>query len=332
MPQVASGWIVLPILAVVAVGAFIWKKKRYVKVGCINRILFYPVKSLRGLEITEGKCTKLGLEVNGLLDRSFMIISEEDNKLISQREAPTLSLLTPKIVDSNLIISGPNVDPLTVKIESTPNKDDKIIECQVHGEVCYVVDCGEQASKWFQNFLKRPNIRLVHFFPDFPKRKFVQNHQFFKKLREKHPISLQDIATFHVMSQSSIDDLNSRLVEKQISFRNFRPNILVDGCAAPFAEDSWQYIKFGEEVEMENVFPITRCLMTTVDPDKGILTQKEPLTTLRKYRIPKDPKIIKILGSIPCFGTGCFVLKTGTIKVQDEIYATITRPLDTVQK
>ncbi|XP_042906862.1 mitochondrial amidoxime-reducing component 1 [Parasteatoda tepidariorum] len=332
MPQLWNGWIILPVLAVAVIGTLVWKKKRrvYEKVGYVSKMFFFPVKSIKGYEVTEGKCTKFGLEVNGLLERSFMLI-DENNVLLSQRQAPKLALLAPQIIDSKLIISGPDVDPLTVDIESSPKPGDKIIECQLHSDVVHVIDCGDKVAKWFQQYLKRPNIRLVRFFPENPKRNYVQNHPFYLNLRRKNPISLQDLSAFHVMSQASIDDLNLRIGEKKISVWNFRPSVLVDGCA-PYAEDSWEHMRTGKEAEMVNVLPITRCLLTTVDPETGILTSKEPLVTLRKYRIPKDPEMVKKTGSIPCLGSACFILKTGTIRVNDEIHATVTQPFTTIQK
>ena len=45
------------------------RKKNYVKVGKIGKLLFYPVKSLKAVEVTKGCCTKYGFEVGGFLDR-----------------------------------------------------------------------------------------------------------------------------------------------------------------------------------------------------------------------------------------------------------------------
>ncbi|XP_015929045.1 mitochondrial amidoxime-reducing component 1-like isoform X2 [Parasteatoda tepidariorum] len=334
MLQVSKSWIVLPLLTVIAVATFIWKKNRhtYVRVGRIKKILFYPVKSLKGIELSEAECTESGFVVHGLYERSFMLMTK-DLKLLSQCEAPKLSLLTPKFVDSKLVICGPNSDTLTLSIDSVPNKNHEIIEyCMKYrflGVISCVVDCGDHASRWFQSYLSMPDIRLVRFFPDFPKRNLTWIPSFFSKLKKINPKDLQDLAAVHLMSQSSIDDLNSRLVDRRVSHINFRPNILVDECA-PFAEDSWHYMKLGNQCEMERVIPVARCLMTTMEPEKGILTQNEPMVTLRKYRIPRDPKILQITGAIPCFGQACFLLRTGTIKLQDDIFATITKPFDTV--
>lgn len=54
------------------------KKNNYEKVGKIYKLFFYPVKALKPIEVTKGRCTKFGFEVNGILDRyvhfSFIVV------------------------------------------------------------------------------------------------------------------------------------------------------------------------------------------------------------------------------------------------------------------
>ncbi|GBN41371.1 hypothetical protein AVEN_178430-1 [Araneus ventricosus] len=71
-----TAWIAAAV-AVSVVGVLLWKKNKrsFVKVGTIYKLYFFPVKSLRGIEVNEGKCTKLGFQVNGLLDRNVQICS-----------------------------------------------------------------------------------------------------------------------------------------------------------------------------------------------------------------------------------------------------------------
>ncbi len=67
-------------------------------------------------------------------------------------------------------------------------------------------------------------------------------------------------AAAHLLSLSSVDDLNARLRESGsetvVSVDNFRPNFVVSGCD-PHAEDDWDYVKIGTVV-MRRVRPCTR--------------------------------------------------------------------------
>ncbi|KFM81269.1 MOSC domain-containing protein 2, mitochondrial, partial [Stegodyphus mimosarum] len=322
-----TGILLLSAVALSAAGILIWKKKKrtYVKVGRIAKIIFYPVKSMKGLEITHGKCTGKGLEVNGLLDRSFMLIGG-DGVYISPGTAPSLTLLPPpQIQGKYLTISKPSGPDLKVEIKDSPTPEDKIIECRILEDTVKVVDCGDEAAAWFQEYLEIPGVRLVRYFPSLSPRKYLKQNPYEKQLKAKHPIALQNKTAIHLMSQASIDDLNSRLGEdNKVSFLNFKPNILVEECGA-YDEDSWKYIKFESGAELVNWELNARCLQTTLKPDTGVLTYKEPLVTLRKYRIPKDPEVVKKTGELPCLGIRCVVPKSGNIYLNEDIFAVVSK-------
>lgn len=71
MQKLTVSWIVASALLISAAGVLLWRKKKrsYVPVGKIKKLFFYPVKSLKAVEVESGICTKLGFVVNGLLDR-----------------------------------------------------------------------------------------------------------------------------------------------------------------------------------------------------------------------------------------------------------------------
>jgi uncharacterized protein YcbX len=58
----------------------------------------------------------------------------------------------------------------------------------------------------------------------------------------------------------------------------FRPNIVL-GNSEPDAEYGWKRLGMGE-AELEIVKPCARCVMTTIDQERGVKTGKEPLATL----------------------------------------------------
>ena len=62
----------------------------------------------------------------------------------------------------------------------------------------------------------------------------------------------------------------------------FRPNIVIDECRA-YDEDKWKRIRIGDTI-FRAAGPCPRCIMTTVDPELGTRTGKEPLATLSEYR------------------------------------------------
>jgi len=44
-----------------------------------------------------------------------------------------------------------------------------------------------------------------------------------------------------------------------LTFRNFRPNIVVKGCNKPFEEDTWKKIVIGDGTNDNLFFVVVRC-------------------------------------------------------------------------
>ena len=68
--------------------------------------------------------------------------------------------------------------------------------------------------------------------------------------------------------QASLNDLNQRL-DAPISMNRFRPNIVLDGEQAPWAEDEWGkrnirvQLKQGDAVDLELCKPCSRCTVSS---------------------------------------------------------------------
>ncbi|WKX75303.1 MOSC domain-containing protein [Zobellia laminariae] len=74
--------------------------------------------------------------------------------------------------------------------------------------------------------------------------------------KENDFISFSDISPIHLISEESLNDLNSKL-ESPVTIQNFRPNIVVSGCAA-YEEDNWSSITIGDcEFEVTLKTPIS---------------------------------------------------------------------------
>lgn len=85
-----------------------------------------------------------------------------------------------------------------------------------------------------------------------------------------------------------------------------------------YAEDSWDELLIGD-VELKRVMACSRCILTTVDPDTGLMNRKEPLETLKSYR-QCDPAEQKLYGKSPLFGQYFVLENPGTVKVGDPVY------------
>jgi hypothetical protein len=97
--------------------------------------------------------------------------------------------------------------------------------------------------------------------------------------RPADQVGFADGFPFLLISQASLDDLNTRL-EQPVSMPRFRPNLVVTGCE-PYAEDNWRAIRVGP-LSFRVVKPCSRCTIPTVNPETGV-AGREPLRTLARY-------------------------------------------------
>lgn len=302
-------------LVVGTVGATLWwlknRSAKYLKVAKVKRIFIYPIKSIMGLEITTAHCTVEGPVYDLLKDRTMMLV--KGDYFVSQREEPSLALVQMTYKDGKLTLTADAMKPLVVDAVDPDASSKPYFMVKVRGNEYKAVQVSPEGTKWFRQFLKQDDIRLVRILQD--------DENIARGARGAMPVAFQDSASFHVCSVESLKDLNSRKPEGdgvEITERNFRPNFLVEGCDA-FAEDHWTRIKLGD-AEISFLERCTRCILTTVNPDTGIQL-REPLKTLRTYRLDRSDIGKKKYKLHPLFGVRQFLLKDGHVSVGDDVYA-----------
>nr|XP_060610209.1 mitochondrial amidoxime reducing component 2-like [Anolis sagrei ordinatus] len=279
-------------------------------VGTVSGLFVYPIKSCRGVAVERAQVTELGLRSGDLRDRCWLVI-KEDGHMVTARQEPRLVLISITNENGCLHLSAPEMEDL--HIPATLSIKNSVHNCRIFGTDIQGRDCGEEAAQWINTFLKSESYRLVHFEPNMTPRK---SKDLVDPFRPSDKIAYPDLGPVMVLSEASLEDLNSRL-DKKVQIRNFRPNILVTGCG-PHEEDTWDEIVIGD-VEMKGAMACPRCIFTTIDPDTGVMDRKEPLETLKSYRLC-DPSEQHIYKSHPLFGWYFGVDKTGTIQVGDLVY------------
>jgi uncharacterized protein len=160
-------------------------------------------------------------------------------------------------------------------------------------------DEGNAVAAWLGEHLRR-DVRLVRFDDSRPRRTdpdWSQGLDGRSAFSDGYPVL--------VLSQASLDDLNTRL-PAPLPMDRFRPNVVLQGCV-PYAEDSLQELA-GDEVKLRLVKPCTRCSITTTDQSGGVPQGEEPLRTLRSYRWHDGLRGVT-------FGQNAIVATTGTLAV-----------------
>jgi uncharacterized protein YcbX len=256
----------------------------------LSNLTYYPIKACCGFDVPESRVERMGLAN----DRCMMVVTPA-GEFLTQREHAKLALITPTLKNDSVRLSAPNFDSIQFAIQKsgTPMTVNIWKSKGVHA-----IDQGDESAKWFSDWLG-VSVRLVHV-----------DSKFKRKVNSDYAVSAEDHTGFAdgypilIISEASLQDLNSRLdASRPLPMNRFRPNIVVQNCE-PFAEDTWKRIRIGD-IEMALVKPCPRCVVTTIDK-QTLERNKEPLKTLAAYRKQKGGAM---------FGMNAIPLNEGEIKV-----------------
>ncbi len=238
----------------------------------ISELYIYPVKSLAGIKLNATKLSPFGLK----FDRRWMIV-DVTGKFISQRELAKMATIRTEILDGQLILSH-----LDSKIK-VPRVDDcsKEMLITVWDDTFQATHVSKQVDSWLSEVLQQ-DCQLVYM------QDGVQRQIDLDFAPEGQNVSFSDAYPLLVISQASLDDLNSRLKEP-VSINRFRANIVVSGTQA-FAEDDWQDLSING-IEFKAVKKCSRCIMPSINQQTGVQDQAKMLSVLSRYR--KEDKKIK---------------------------------------
>nr|XP_057933540.1 mitochondrial amidoxime-reducing component 1 [Doryrhamphus excisus] len=286
------------------------KPENRTRVGVVSQLFVHPLKSGKGVSVPLAECLKLGLKCGQMRDRHWLVVTE-DGHMVTARQQPRLVLVSLTCEGDQVCLNGPNMAELRFPVKQP---DKPIVDCRVFMGSIQGRDCGDEASGWLVGYLAAgKTFRLVHFEADMRARRAAEIEPLFPQHEE---VAYSDSGPVMLLSESSIKDLSQKL-DKDVTVERFRPNIVIGDCEA-FAEDSWEEIQIGS-VRLRRAMSCGRCVLTTVDPETGIITRKEPLETLKSYRLCK-PDEKHIYKSAPLFGQLLCVEKTGVMQVGDEVY------------
>ena len=234
-------------------------------------INLHPVKSTAIRPVPEAYVGRAGL----VGDREWMVV-DGAGKLVSAREVRELFGIvadTPATGGrADLRLSAPGHEAIEVALPTEGVRDiEMFTRVKMRGR-----PAGPEADAWLRRVLDRDDLSLVWC-----------HDPFRRVLDTKDGFTASDHATFQDESPISlITDASVAAIdswsEDTITARRFRPSLVVEGAEEAFAEDGWSEVGIGP-VRLRMISPISRCVMTTIDPEtleKG----KDPLRTLAAHR------------------------------------------------
>lgn len=258
----------------------------------LSEIYIYPVKSLGGIALKEAEVTDRGLKY----DHRWMVV-DQNNKFFTQRTHPQMALVAVDIKQDNLIFRNKkSSEQFEIKLDESDGKKLSVI---VWDDTVEALHVNSMIDEWLSQTL---NVKCKLVYMPFEANRYVD-----KQYAANNEItSFSDAYPFLIIGQSSLDDLNNRLMEK-VPINRFRPNFVFTG-GFPFEEDVMKKFKIGEVI-FYGVKPCSRCVVTTVNQDTAE-KKEEPLKTLSSYR-SFNHKVM--------FGMNLLHEGTGRVKVGDNL-------------
>jgi len=273
----------------------------------VTHLIFYPIKSCGGVQLQMARIGQRGLQAGAIGDRRWML-SDADGQMITQRQIPDLARVRVELVGSDALrVSGGGLEPVIVDPAEAGGERASVI---LHRREVVGHRPPAAVDEWFSRFLgqkvsllyqKDEDLRLCD--PDYA------------VAPGEDRVGFADAYPYLVSAEATLARVN-RLLAEPVPMDRFRPNIVVGGAGAD-AEYGWKRLALGG-AELTIVKPCTRCVMTTIDQERGVKTGKEPLATLgRAYFLSASFGAASLQGAI--FGENAIPTRLGEVAVGDTV-------------
>ena len=268
----------------------------------VAELNFYPLKSGRGIALTEALITAAGIPG----DRQMMVV-DPSGQFITQRELQDLAQVEvePRDVGFRFAIEGKG--EILVAVPPSDRRMDVVVwKSPVSAAVA-----DDGANLILSSWLGR-EVKLVFFDA---KAERVASVDW---AGPDTPVTFADGYQVLVTTTGSLAALNADMEkngEGAVGMERFRPNIVLDHDKA-WAEDNWEGIEISG-IRFDFVKPCARCIMTTQDQQTGSREGPSPIPAMGRIRMSADRRVPG-----PLFGWNAVPRAEGTLKLGDA--ATIT--------
>lgn len=266
----------------------------------VQSLHVHPVKSVAGTAPDEVAVEPWGLSG----DRRWAVV-DTAGAVITQRQQARLALASARPLDGGrVLLSAPGMAELVVEVPE-PGPLEPVV---LFGKKIDTVVAAGAAADWFSAYLGLP-ARLVHLDDPAVRRPVDPDYAL-----PGETVSLADAYPLLLTTTASLDALNALIArgdhpqEGPLPMNRFRPNLVVGGPAAAWAEDGWRRIAIGDAV-FRGVRECGRCIVTTTDQETAE-RGREPLKTLAVHRR---------IGKSLAFGRQLVPVVLGTVRVGDEV-------------
>eukprot|EP01060_Flectonema_neradi_P000195 TRINITY_DN1013_c0_g1_i1.p1 TRINITY_DN1013_c0_g1~~TRINITY_DN1013_c0_g1_i1.p1 ORF type:complete len:348 (+),score=45.40 TRINITY_DN1013_c0_g1_i1:92-1135(+) len=256
----------------------------------VTSLWVYPVKSCKGLSVTEATIDENGFE----FDRFWVIVNAKSGEFVSQRTNPALGAVETEFVYRGTSVVGVRLShkgkkDLTVLTKNSWEKRDER-KIDVWGDKMVTVSSGEEAANWINEVLGTSQVyELVQRHPSITRRDVSSSRQVLDKKnipQKTFTTGFSDGYPFLLIQEESLGKMNSDMskskdfkpsAHKPLTMNRFRPNIVVssEGGTQHDDDDLWLEIQIGASTFF-CLKACDRCVMTTINPSS---LKRDPATS-----------------------------------------------------
>jgi len=273
----------------------------------------YPIKALRGCQISAGTLTKEGFTH----DRKFVLLRDlgktpREFQHMSVTKYPTVCLFHTSILGNTLRVSyippgATEDDSKHLDIPLEPPNIQKLdrVAINMHSSPTVAYDLGQHYNQWFSDIFgfdvvlaywggnprhvlgnipgKAPNISSK---PKSYMSKILGQIPFIGcvLIPEGWVIAFNDVAPFLVITEESAADVTTRLpADVEVDITKFRANIVLKNSPSAYDEDFWGELVFGDDSKIILTGNCGRCTSLNIDYNTG------------KSGTGKDGMVLKLL-------------------------------------
>ncbi|KAF2012216.1 MOSC-domain-containing protein [Aaosphaeria arxii CBS 175.79] len=251
----------------------------------ISEIYVYPIKSLRGAQVSEAVATKDGFDY----DRRFMLLKVNDDGIYQNMQVSRIPEMC-RFLTSITLPSEDSKDSGSINVEFTAPGSSKTnsitiplepdtttlptLEVDLYTSKTQAYKMPSHINAWFTTCFTYPVVlaylgphrRSVLFTDLQPTKSFLPPFSPFTKTPQ---IGFADCAPFLLISSTSVADVSSRLPGAlQMDPTKFRPNIILSGAESAWEEDYWSRIDISGTI-LHTSHNCGRCASLNVDYNTG---------------------------------------------------------------
>lgn len=251
----------------------------------IRALYSYPVKSCAGISLDQAMISHAGLP----FDRHWVIV-DQAGTFMTQRTWPRMALIKPALNADSLTLTAPAMPAIHIPL-ALPSDTPAPVPVRIWQSDTNGFDEGNALADWLSEYLETP-CRLLRVHPQAERiaspehvdQWLTQNKNMAPNFPARHEFAFADGFPLLIANQSSLDELNQQLDDKQqppVPMDRFRPNIVLQGLES-YDEDHMLGMRIGS-LDFAFVKRCARCPIPNIDQATAQIFQ-EPGLTLATHR------------------------------------------------